>query len=72
MYVGFTIEIRISELQVSESSTFEVEMDIERRYTLAGNDQHPAELIQSDGRIIHSEIHYCINSVWNKEELPCL
>ena len=32
-------------------------------------DQIPAEQIKARGRIIRSEIHKLINSVWNKEEL---
>jgi hypothetical protein len=35
-----------------------------------GIDQIPAELIKAGGRIIQSEIHKLIISVWNKEELP--
>jgi len=27
-------------------------------------------LIKAGGRTICSEIHKCINSIWNKEELP--
>jgi sorting nexin-29 len=30
----------------------------------------PAELIQTEGKILLSAIHKLINSVWNKEELP--
>jgi sorting nexin-29 len=33
-------------------------------------DQIPAQLIKAGGRIIRSEIHKLIISVWNKEELP--
>jgi hypothetical protein len=35
-----------------------------------GIDQIPAELITAGGRIIRSEIHKLIISIWNKEELP--
>jgi sorting nexin-29 len=35
-----------------------------------GIDQIPAELIKAGGRIIRSEIHKHIISIWNKEELP--
>jgi hypothetical protein len=66
------LEIHTAGPLVSEPSTFEVEMAIEKlkRYRLAGTDQIPAEMIQSECRTIHSEIHNLINSVWNKEELP--
>jgi hypothetical protein len=37
---------------------------------LPGIDQIPAELVQSGGRKICSEIHDLINSNWNEEELP--
>jgi hypothetical protein len=30
----------------------------------------PAELIQTGGEILHSEIHKLIKLIWNKEELP--
>jgi hypothetical protein len=35
-----------------------------------GIDQIPVELIKAGGRIIRSEIHKLIISIWNKEELP--
>jgi hypothetical protein len=35
-----------------------------------GIDQIPAELIKAGGRIIRSEVHKLIISIWNKEELP--
>jgi hypothetical protein len=35
-----------------------------------GTDQIPAELIKAAGRIIWSEIHKHIISIWNKKELP--
>jgi hypothetical protein len=35
-----------------------------------GTDQIPAELIKAGGRIIRSEIHKLIISIWNKEKLP--
>jgi len=33
------------------------------------NDQIPTELIKAGGRMICSENHECINSIWNNEEL---
>ena len=55
-----------------EPSAFEVEMAIEKlkRYKTPGIDQIPAELIKAGGRTICFEVHKCINSVWNQEELP--
>jgi len=41
-----------------------------KRHKLLGIDQIRAELVKSGGRIIRSEIHKIINSIWNKEELP--
>jgi hypothetical protein len=35
-----------------------------------GINQVPAELIKAGGRILQSEIHKLIISIWNKQELP--
>jgi hypothetical protein len=40
-----------------------------KRHKSPGIDQIPAELIKAGGRIIRSEIHKLIISIWNKEEL---
>jgi hypothetical protein len=55
-----------------EPSAFEVEMAIEmlKRRKSPGIHQIPAELIKAGGRIIRSEIHKLIISIWIKEELP--
>jgi hypothetical protein len=37
---------------------------------LPGTDQIPAELIQTVGNTLQSEIQKLINPIWNKEELP--
>jgi hypothetical protein len=57
---------------VPEPSAFEVEMAIEKlkSHKSPGIDQIRAELIKAGGRIIRSEIHKLIISIWNKEELP--
>jgi hypothetical protein len=57
---------------VPEQSAFEVEMATEKlkRHKSPGIDQIPAELFKAGGRTIFSEIHNCINSIWNKEDLP--
>jgi hypothetical protein len=41
-----------------------------KKYKSPGSDQIPAELIETAGEILLSEIHKLIHSVWNKEELP--
>jgi hypothetical protein len=41
-----------------------------KSYKSPGNDQFPAELIQSGGNTLRSEIHKFINCVWKKEEFP--
>jgi hypothetical protein len=41
-----------------------------KRQKSPGIDQIPAELIKAGGRIIPSEIHKLIISIWKKEELP--
>ena len=55
-----------------EPSAFKVEMAIEKlkRHKSPGIDQIPLELIKTWGRTAHCEIHKCVNSVWNTEELP--
>jgi hypothetical protein len=47
-------------------------MDIEKlkRCESTGIDQIPVEFIQVGGRMVRSEIHKLIHSIWNKKELP--
>jgi len=40
------------------------------RHETPGTDQIPAELLQTGGNILCSEIHRLTNSILNKEELP--
>jgi hypothetical protein len=49
----------------------EIKIAIEKlkKYKSPGSDQIPAELIQTGGEILLSEIHKFVNSVWTKEEL---
>jgi hypothetical protein len=56
---------------VPELSSFGVEIAIRKlkRYILPGIDQIPTELIQAVGNTLCFEIHKCINSILNKEEL---
>jgi hypothetical protein len=65
-------EIHTPEPLVPEPSSSEVENAIEKfkGYKSPGIDQIPAELIQAGGNTLCSEIHKCINCIWNKEELP--
>jgi hypothetical protein len=65
-------EVHTAEPLVPEPSAFEVEMAIEKlkRHKSPGIDQIPVELIKPGDRIIQSEIHKLIISIWNKEELP--
>jgi hypothetical protein len=55
-----------------EPSSFEVELAIEKlkRCKSPHIDQILADLIQVEGNTLSSEMHKCINSVWNNEELP--
>ena len=54
-----------------EPSAFEFEMAIGKlnSHKSPDRDQIPSELIKAGGKTIHSEIHKCINSIWNKEKL---
>jgi hypothetical protein len=66
------IEVHTAEPLVPSPSRLEVEIAIAKfkKYKSPGSDQIQAELIQAGGKILLSEIHKLINSVWNKEELP--
>jgi hypothetical protein len=65
-------EVHTAEPLVPEPSAFEIEMVIEKlkRRKSPGINQIPAELIKAGGRIIWSEIHKFIISIWNKQEMP--
>jgi len=56
---------------VPECSSLKVEIGVEKlkRYKLPHIDEILAELIQTGGNTLRSEIHKFINSIWNKEEL---
>jgi hypothetical protein len=57
---------------VPDPSRLEVEIAIAKlkRYKSPGSDEILAELIQAGSKILLPVIGKCINSVWNKEELP--
>jgi hypothetical protein len=63
-------EVHTAEPLVTEPSAFKVEMAIQKlkRHKSSGIDQIPAELVKPGGRIIRSEIHKLIISIWNKEK----
>jgi hypothetical protein len=65
-------EIHTTEPLVPKPSASEVELGTEKLESpkSPGIDQIPTELIKTDGRTIHCEIHKLIISIWNKEELP--
>jgi len=56
---------------VPESSTFEVDMAVEKwkRYKSLSVHQISAMSVQAGSRTLHSEFHKLTNSAWNKEEL---
>jgi predicted site-specific integrase-resolvase len=64
--------VRHREIHIAEPSTFGSEKANEKikRHKLLGIDQIPEKLIKAWVRMIRSEIHKLINSIWNKEELP--
>lgn len=64
--------IHTAEPSVSESRCSEAETATEKLkwYKFPGTNQIPAELIETEGKILHSEIHILINSVLNQEQLP--
>jgi hypothetical protein len=66
------IEVDIAEPLVPGPSRLEVQIAIAKlkKYTSAGSDEIPAELIRAGAEMLLSAIHKLINSVWNKEELP--
>jgi hypothetical protein len=61
-----------AELIVPQPSSIEVKISVEKlkRYKSPSNDQISAEVIQTRGNTLRSEIQKFTNSVWNKEELP--
>ncbi|PNF33932.1 hypothetical protein B7P43_G06011 [Cryptotermes secundus] len=64
-------DVRQIEIHTSEPLVPEVEVAIAmlKRHKLPGNNKIPAELIQAEGEILHSEICKLINSILNKEKL---
>jgi hypothetical protein len=70
--IGQIILIHTAKPLVPEPRLVEVEIAIGKlkSYKSRGTDQIPAELIKTGGKILCSEIHKLICSIWNKEELP--
>ena len=69
---GRQTELHTAEPIVSEPSTFEIEIAIEKLKThrSTGIVQIPAKLIKAGGRAIRCEIRRLVCSIWNMEELP--
>jgi hypothetical protein len=63
------IEVHTAEPSVPGPNHLEVETAIAKlkRYKLPSSDQILAEPIQAGGKILLSEIHKLVNSVWNRE-----
>jgi hypothetical protein len=66
------IEIQTAEPVVPGPSHLEVEIANAKlkKHKSPGSDQILAELYQAGGETLVSVIRKCINSIWNKEELP--
>ena len=64
-------DMHTAEPLVPESNSLEFEIAIEKlkSHKLPGNDQTPGELLKSEGKMIHYEIHTLVNSVSNKEKM---
>jgi hypothetical protein len=64
------LQMHTAEPFVPEPSASAVETAIGKlkRYKSRGVHQFPAELIQTGGETLHSEIHTLIRLIWNKEE----
>jgi hypothetical protein len=65
-------EVHTAEPLVPGTSHADVQIAIAKlkKYKSPGSDKIPAELIQAGGKMLLSEIHKLINSIWNKDELP--
>ena len=65
-------QIHTEETLVSQLSALEAEVTTEKlkRCKSPGTDQILAETVKAGGRTIYFDFHKCINSIWNKEELP--
>jgi hypothetical protein len=66
------IEIHTAEPSAPIPSSLEIENAIAKlkRYKSPRSYRIPAELIQTEGEILHSKIHKLFNSIWNEEEVP--
>jgi hypothetical protein len=75
MYIGFVMlrqkKISSHEILTPESISFEAEIAVAnfKKYKSPGINQISAELIQSEGEILRSDIHKLVNSLWNNEEI---
>jgi hypothetical protein len=72
------VDVRQKEMHATEPfvpeprfSEYGIPTENLERYISSGIDHIPAERIQAGGNILRSEKFEVIDSVWNKEELPC-
>jgi hypothetical protein len=56
-------DVRQTEIQMAETSVFEMAIGKLKGHKSAGTDRVPAELIKAAGRTIRYEIHKLINSI---------
>jgi hypothetical protein len=66
------IEIHTAEPSVPDPSPSEVEIVIATldKYKSPCSDQIPAEMVQTGGETLQTEVHKLVNSIWGREELP--
>jgi hypothetical protein len=66
------IEIHTAESLVPDPISFEVEICSAnlKKCNSPGTDQISVEQIQTGSKILWTEIHKLVNSIWNKKELP--
>jgi hypothetical protein len=64
--------VRAAEPLVPEPSLVELEIAVGKLkiYKSPGTDQMSDKLVKTGGETLYSEIHRCICSIWNEEELP--
>ena len=56
---------------MSKPTTFQVQICFKKlRHKTPHIDQIQAEMINTGGRTLYSQIHELVNSTWNMEELP--
>jgi hypothetical protein len=63
------LKVHTSEALIPHLSHLKVEIAIAKlkKYKLPGSDEIVAEMIQTGGETLVSDIHKLINSIWNEE-----